>query len=165
MEGKALTARDEALMARALDLADLARTRGQFPYGAVVTNADGEVLGEGHNLIRSDVDPSAHGEIVAIREACRRLGSWRLRDCTLYTSCEPCLLCCFVIVKSGIRRVLFGARGTDVPIYRPLLGADLEEVAEWVNAQRDWRPITVVGDVMRERARETLAAFPWTELG
>jgi tRNA(adenine34) deaminase len=165
MQGSVLTPRDEALMAHALDLADLAVTRGQMPFGAVVTGADGEILGEGHNLIRSELDPSAHGEIVAIREACRRLGTWRLKGCTLYTSCEPCLLCSFVIVKSRIRRVVFAARGRDMPAYRPLLEADLTEVATWVNAQPGWPPIVVIGDVMRERARDTLVAFSRSEPG
>jgi tRNA(adenine34) deaminase len=165
MRENGVTPQDEALMALALDLAGLAVTRGQMPFGAVVTGADGEILGEGHNLIRSELDPSAHGEIVAIREACRRLGTWRLTGCTLYTSCEPCLLCSFVIVKSRIRRIVFAARGRDVPRYRPLLDADLTEVAAWVNAQSGWPPIVVIGDVMRERARETLAAFSWGEPG
>jgi Cytidine and deoxycytidylate deaminase zinc-binding region len=103
---------------------------------------------EGHNTVRADLDPSAHGEIVAIRVACRSLGTWQLKSCELYTSCEPCLLCSFVIIKIGIRRVVFAARGTDVPTYRPLLGADLAEAADWVNAQPDWTPIEVVGDFM-----------------
>src|SRR5262249_16298285 len=117
---------------------------------------------EGHNTVRSDLDPSAHGEIVAIREACRRVGTWQLDGSMLYTSCEPCLLCSFVIVKIGIRRVVFAARGTDVPGYRPLLRADFAEVAVWVNARPDWAGIEVVAEFMRERAREILAAFPWT---
>jgi len=153
---------DRHLMERALRQAEIAMTRGQTPFGAVVVSTDGRVIGEGHNTVRADLDPSAHGEIVAIREACRGLGSWRLTGCALYTSCEPCLLCSFVIVKIGIRRVIFAARGTDVPSYRPLLGVDFAGAAEWVNAQPDWAPIEVIGDFMGDRAREILAAFPWS---
>jgi tRNA(Arg) A34 adenosine deaminase TadA len=155
--------RDEALMTRALELAETAVSRGQTPFGAVVVDRDGVVVGEGHNTVRADLDPSAHGEIVAIRAACRRLGTWELKQlkgATLYTSCEPCLLCSFVIVKSGLRRVVFAARSTDVPRYRPLLG-DLRVAAAWVNAQPDWPPLEVVGDFMRDRARAIIATFPW----
>ena len=153
---------DARFMARALELAELAVTRGQTPFGAVVVDRDGQVTGEGHNTVRADRDPTAHGEIVAIRAAWRHLGAWqRLVGSTLYTSCEPCLLCSFVITQIGIGRVVYAARGTDVPTYRPLLGADLSGAAAWVNAQPDWTPIEVVGDFMRPRALETIAAFPW----
>ena len=152
--------RDADLMTRALELAETAVSRGQTPFGAVVVDRDGVVVGEGHNTVRADLDPSAHGEIVAIRTACRRLGTWQLKGAALYTSCEPCLLCSFVIVKSGLRRVVFAARSTDVPGYRPLLG-DLRVAAAWVNAQPDWPPLEVVGDFMRDRAREIIATFSW----
>jgi hypothetical protein len=75
------------------------------------------------------------------------------------------LLCSFVITQIGIGRVVFAARGTDVPTYRPLLGANLAAAAEWVNAQPDWRPLEVLGDFMRARALETIAAFPWGQAG
>ena len=146
---------DARFMARALELAELAVTRGQTPFGAVVVDRDGQVTGEGHNTVRADRDPTAHGEIVAIRAAWRHLGAWqRLAGSTLYTSS-------FVITQIGLGRVVYAARGTDVPTYRPLLGADLSGAAAWVNAQPDWTPIEVVRDFMRPRALETIAAFPW----
>jgi tRNA(adenine34) deaminase len=153
---------DARFMARALELAELAVTRGQTPFGAVVVDRGGQVTGEGHNTVRADRDPAAHGEIVAIRAAWRHQGAWqRLAGSTLYASCEPCLLCAFVIAQIGVARVVYAARGTDVPGYRPLLGADLRGAARWVNAQPDWTPIEVVGDFMRARALEAIAAFPW----
>jgi tRNA(Arg) A34 adenosine deaminase TadA len=106
--------------------------------------------------------PAAHSEIVAIRNAWRRLGAWPLlAGSTLYSSCEPCLLCSFVITQIGFSRAVFAARGTDVPGHRPLLGVDLAKVAAWVNAQPDWAPLEVVSDFMRERALELMTAFPW----
>jgi tRNA(adenine34) deaminase len=151
-------------MARALELAEIAVTRGQTPFGAVVVDREGQLVGEGHNTVRADRDPTAHGEIVALRDAWRRLGAWpALRGATVYTSCEPCLLCSFVITQVGIGRVVFAARGTDVPGYRPLLGGDLTLAAAWVNAQPDWTPLEVVGDFMRAGALETIAGFPWTQ--
>jgi tRNA(adenine34) deaminase len=157
-------ARDAHFMERALELAETAVTRGQTPFGAVIVDRDGQFVGEGHNTVRADRDPTAHGEIVAIRDAWRRLGTWQqLIGGTLYTSCEPCLLCSFVITQIGIGRVVFAARGMDVPTYRPLLGADLTVAAAWVNAQSDWPPLEVVGDFMRARALETITVFPWEQ--
>jgi tRNA(Arg) A34 adenosine deaminase TadA len=110
-------------------------------------------VGEGHNRVRADLDPAAHSEIVAIRNAWSRLDAWQmLADSTLYSSCEPCLLCSFVITQIGFRRVVFATRGTDVPGYKPLLGPDLAKAAVWVNAQPAWAPLEVLGDFMRERA-------------
>jgi tRNA(adenine34) deaminase len=155
---------DAHFMELALRLAETAISRGQTPFGAVIVDRDGQVVGQGHNTVRADRDPTAHGEIVAIRDAWRRLGAWqRLTGSSLYTSCEPCLLCSFVITQLGVGRVVFAARGTDVPTYKPLLGADLTAAAAWVNAQADWPPLEVVGDFMRERARAIIAAFPWEQ--
>jgi tRNA(adenine34) deaminase len=161
MPTSAPTDQDRHFMERALRQAELALTRGQTPFGAVVVSPEGQVIGEGHNTVRADLDPSAHGEIVAIRVACRQRGTWRLSGCALYTSCEPCLLCSFVIAQIGIRRVVYAARGTDVPTYRPLLGADFQEAVEWLDTRPDWAPIEVVADLMGDRAREIIAAFPW----
>jgi tRNA(adenine34) deaminase len=154
---------DGHFMALALQQAEIALTKGQTPCGAVILDRDGQLIGEGHNTVRADRDPAAHGEIVAIRDAWRRVGD-RQRLCggTVYTTIEPCLLCSFVITQFGFRRVVFAARGTDVPTYRPLLGADLVEAAAWVNAQPDWTPLEVVGDFMREPSLKIIAAFPWT---
>lgn len=157
-------AKDSQFMELALKQAETAVSKGQTPFGAVLVDREGRLVGEGHNTVRADRDPAAHAEIAAIRDAWRRLGSWQaLAGSTLYSSCEPCLLCSFVITQIRIGRVVFAARGTDVPTYKPLLGADLSKAAEWVNAQPDWAPLAVVGDFMRERALQTIAAFAWAE--
>jgi tRNA(Arg) A34 adenosine deaminase TadA len=97
-----LTDRDLELMELALELAEEAVGAGQEPFGAVVATADGAILGRGHNTVRADLDPTAHGEIVAIRDAWRRAGSWgALRGATLYSSCAPCLACSFVTCRRG----------------------------------------------------------------
>ncbi|HET8680010.1 MAG TPA: nucleoside deaminase [bacterium] len=156
---------DAHFMELALKQAEAAVSKGQTPFGAVVVDRDGRLIGEGHNTVRADLDPTAHGEVVAIRDAWRRVGaSQRLAGTTLYTSCEPCLLCSFVITQIGISRVVFAARGVDVPTYKPLLGADLTKVAAWVNAQPGWAPLEVVGDFMREPARAIIASFPWAQV-
>jgi tRNA(adenine34) deaminase len=152
-----LTEPDERFLERALELAEEGLAAGQHPFGAVVVSAGGEVLGEGHNTVPADLDPTAHGEVVAIRDAWRRSGDWEaLRGGTLYSSCEPCLSCSFVTLQAGIARVVFAAYGSDVPGYRAPLGGGITVVAEWVSAQPDWAPLEVVGGVERERAAELL---------
>ncbi len=154
---------DTSSMDRALRQAEAAVRSGQTPFGAVVVDRQGSLIGEGHNRARAERDRAAHGEVVAIRDAWRRLGERRmLAGATLYTTCDPCLLCSVVITQIGFRRVVFAARGADVPTYKPLLGANLVEAAAWVNAQADWTPLEVVADFMRERAVSILATFPWT---
>jgi len=153
---------DRPFMQAALDLARVAATKGQTPFGAVVVDLAGTIVGEGHNRVRADHDPAAHGEIVAMRDAWSKLGARdALTACTLYTSCEPCLLCSFAITQFKMRRVVFAARASDVPTYRSLLDADLSQAAEWVNQRRDWSPIEVRGEFMREEALEILKAFAW----
>jgi tRNA(Arg) A34 adenosine deaminase TadA len=155
---------DARFMELALRHAATAVSSGQTPFGAVLVGRDGQLIGEGHNTVRADLDPTAHAEIVAIRQAWRRLGRWRmLAGSSLYSSCEPCLLCSFAITQIGVSRVVFAAYGRDVPTYKPLLDAELAEVAAWVNAQRDWAPLEVVGGFMRERALEMISLFPWLE--
>jgi tRNA(adenine34) deaminase len=150
-------------MELALRQAEAAISMGQTPFGAVVLDPEGNLIGEGHNRVRADLDPTAHGEIVATRAAWRRLGSWeKLAGGVVHTS-DPCLLCSFVIPQIPLRRVVFAARGTDVPSYKPLLGADLTEGAAWVNAQGDWAKLEVVGDLMRDRALKIIAKFPWAQ--
>jgi tRNA(Arg) A34 adenosine deaminase TadA len=77
----------------------------------------GKVLGRGHNLVGSDNDPTAHGEVVAIRATCRALKTVRLEGATLYTTCEPCLMCTSAIMWAGIGRVVIGATWADAPDY------------------------------------------------
>lgn len=95
-------------MARALELARAGALRGEVPVGAVIVRG-GEVIAEAHNRTVEDCDPTAHAEAVAIRRAARRLGDWRLEDCTLYTTLEPCALCAGAAVLARIPRLVFGA--------------------------------------------------------
>ncbi len=92
----------------AFDAARAAAERGEVPVGAVVVR-DGEVLAAAGNRTLEDADPTAHAEMLAIREACRRLGSERLVGCDLYVTLEPCAMCAAAISFARIRRVYFGA--------------------------------------------------------
>lgn len=101
---------DERMMARALDLAREAAAMGEVPVGAVVyRTATGEVLGEGFNRREVDRDPSAHAEFIAIQRACAAAGDWRLNDCSLAVTLEPCPMCAGLIVNARVGRLVYGA--------------------------------------------------------
>ena len=94
-------------MRRAIALANASVERGGGPFGAVIVK-DGEVIAEGSNSVTLNTDPTAHAEVTAIREACRKLGTFHLEDCTIYTSCEPCPMCLGAIYWAGIKRIYYG---------------------------------------------------------
>ena len=96
------------MMAEALQLAAQAAALGEVPVGALVVRA-GEIVGRGHNQPISSGDPSAHAEMIALRQAAQTLGSYRLNGCDLYVTLEPCTMCAGAIVQARIDRLLFGA--------------------------------------------------------
>jgi len=103
----------EALLARAIGLAEEnVRSGTGGPFGVVIAR-DGVVLAEGTNLVTSTLDPTAHAEVVAIRAACRALGSFQLENCVLYASCEPCPMCLGAIYWARPRAVWFAAGRAD----------------------------------------------------
>lgn len=96
-------------MHRALDQAHKALAAGEVPVGAVIVNAEGEIIGEGFNRPVSEHDPCAHAEIEALRAAGRRLGNYRIDGCTLYVTLEPCMMCLGAIINARVARVVYGA--------------------------------------------------------
>lgn len=96
-------------MRQALAEAALAPATGDVPVGALVLGPDGSVIGRGHNEREADGDPTAHAEMLAIREAARAVGEWRLTGCTLVVTLEPCTMCAGAIVLSRLDRVVYGA--------------------------------------------------------
>lgn len=96
-------------MARALELARAAAAAGEVPVGAVLTAADGTLLAEAHNLTRSRPDPTAHAEMLVLREAALRLRSERLTGCTLTVTLEPCPMCAAAIAEARIARLTYAA--------------------------------------------------------
>src|SRR5262245_57420657 len=99
---------DVAMMREALSLADLAAQQGEVPVGALVVK-DGKIVGRGHNAPISSRDPTAHAEIRALRDAARALGNYRLGECTLYVTLEPCAMCAGAIMHARIARLVYGA--------------------------------------------------------
>jgi tRNA(adenine34) deaminase len=100
---------DKIFMQQALSLAKQAMNEGEVPVGAVVVK-NGEIIGSGYNLRENKGMATAHAEILAIEEACRKLGTWRLLGCTLYVTLEPCPMCAGAIVNSRIERVVYGVK-------------------------------------------------------
>ncbi len=100
---------DEEYMLKALALAKKAYDLGECPVGAIVVDPEGKVIGEGYNLREQLQSPTAHAEIIAIEQAAKALGQWRLCGCTLYVTLEPCPMCAGAIMNSRLKRVVYGA--------------------------------------------------------
>lgn len=101
--------RDEEFMRLAIEQAQLAAQLGEIPVGAVVVKDD-QVIGRGYNRREIDSSATAHAEVLAIEDACKHLGTWRLSDCELYVTLEPCPMCAGAIINARIRRVIYGAK-------------------------------------------------------
>ena len=104
-----MIASDESWMAEALKLARAAELAGEVPVGAVVVAADGALLGRGYNRTLLDVDPTAHAELVALREAAWKCGNHRLLGATVYVTIEPCVMCVGALIQARIARLVYGA--------------------------------------------------------
>lgn len=108
-----MTDRDIELMRRAINLAEEGMTNNHGgPFGCVIAK-DGAIIAEGYNRVTSTNDPTAHAEVVAIREACKKLGTFQLNGCTLYTSCEPCPMCFGAIYWARPDKVYFACNKKD----------------------------------------------------
>ena len=137
-------------MTAALELAREAGRVGEVPVGAVVVVA-GRVVGRGYNRREIDQDPLAHAELLALREACRTLGRWRLTDATLYVTLEPCVMCAGALVQARVGRLVFGAAD-------PKYGA----VGSQFDLPRDARlnhRVAVTGGIEGDAGRALLDAF------
>ncbi|QPC47950.1 tRNA adenosine(34) deaminase TadA [Mangrovibacillus cuniculi] len=100
---------DSYFMEQAIAEAEKARAIGEVPIGAVVVLNE-EIIGRGHNLRETTQQATTHAEVIAIEQACKKIGSWRLEDTTLYVTLEPCPMCSGAIILSRVKRVVYGAR-------------------------------------------------------
>jgi tRNA(adenine34) deaminase len=141
---------DEDFMAEALRLAAIARERGEVPVGAVVVR-DGVVIGEGFNQPIGTSDPTAHAEIVALREAGRRTNNYRLTGASLYVTIEPCQMCVGAMVHARIARLVYGTRE---PRAGAIESATRAHEHPWLNHRME-----AVGGVREEECREVIQAF------
>jgi tRNA(adenine34) deaminase len=141
---------DERFMREALAEADLAEARGEVPIGAVIVK-DGAVIARGHNLRETSQDPSAHAELIAMRAAAARLGTFRLEGTTCYVTLEPCPMCAGALVLARVPRVVYGCEdpkaGATTTLYQ--IGSDTR-----LNHRFE-----LVPGVLREACAEKLSAF------
>ncbi len=141
------------MMLRALDLAQAAAAEREVPVGAVVyRTASGEVLGTGSNRRENDRQPHAHAEFTAIVNACAAIGDWRLNDCTLVVTLEPCPMCAGLIVNARVGRVVYGARD-------PKAGAVASLMQLLSDARLNHRPTEIVEGLMAEESAALLKQF------
>ena len=99
----------EKYMREALNEAKKAELLGEVPIGAVIVHQD-KIIARGHNKKESSKKATAHAEIIAIEKACKSLGDWRLSECSLYVTVEPCLMCCGAIIQARLKKLVYGAK-------------------------------------------------------
>ena len=138
-------------MQAALSLAKVAADNGDVPVGAIVVNEAGEILGTGQNLREQSNDPTAHAEVIAIRQAAEKIGSWRLDDLTIVVTLEPCAMCAGAIAQSRIKRLVFGA-------WDEKAGA-VGSVMDVIRDPRALTKVEVVTGIMEKECSEVLSNF------
>ncbi len=141
---------DITMMRRALALATQAAAMGEVPVGAVVYRGQ-DILGEAHNLRETEQDPTAHAEVIALRAAAKRVGSWRLVDCTLAVTLEPCPMCAGALVNSRVPRLVYGADD-------PKMGCVSSLHALCTDPRFNHR-LEVIPGVLADESAEVLRAF------
>jgi tRNA(adenine34) deaminase len=141
---------DRDFMREALSEAAAAQRLGEVPIGAVVVQ-DGRIIARGYNLRETSNDPTTHAEMVAIRQAAGVLDSWRLLDCTLYVTLEPCVMCMGAIILGRIPRLVFGCRD-------PRAGA-VGSIYDFSTDNRFNHRVAVTEGVLGEECSEILSSF------
>jgi tRNA(adenine34) deaminase len=142
---------DEQLMRLALEQAEVAASVGEVPVGAVLMSSSGLVIARNYNRRESDHDPTAHAEMLTIREAAEILGRWRLTGTVLAVTLEPCLMCAGAIILARISRLIYGASD-------PKTGA-VSSLFTTLNDSRLNHQVVVEGGLLAESSRELLQAF------
>jgi tRNA(adenine34) deaminase len=138
-------------MQAALSLAKVAADKGDVPVGAIVVNETGEILGTGQNLREQSNDPTAHAEVIAIRQAAEKIGSWRLDDLTIVVTLEPCAMCAGAILQSRLKQLVFGA-------WDEKAGA-VGSVLDVIRDPRALNKVEVITGVMEQECSEVLSNF------
>ena len=138
-------------MQAALSLAKVAADKGDVPVGAIVVNEAGEILGTGQNLREQSNDPTAHAEVIAIRQAAEKIGSWRLDDLTIVVTLEPCAMCAGAIAQSRIKRLVFGA-------WDEKAGA-VGSVMDVIRDPRALTKVEVITGIMEKECSQVLSDF------
>lgn len=138
-------------MARAIAQAAAAGAAGEVPVGAIIVGPQGEVLAAAENRRERDCDPTAHAEIIALRQAGQRLGNWHLNECILYVTLEPCPMCAGAIVLARLGLLVYGASD-------PKTGA-VRTVLNLPDSPASFHKLKVVGQVLATECRQQLQAW------
>jgi tRNA(adenine34) deaminase len=138
-------------MSRALELAQAAGDAGEVPVGAVIINSTGYLLAEGENRKERDKDPTAHAEILAIKTAATTLQNWRLNECTLYATLEPCPMCAGAIVQARLGLLVYGVDDTKTGAIRT--------VANIPDSAASNHRLQVIGGILESACRQQLQAW------
>jgi tRNA(adenine34) deaminase len=144
------TVDDRILMRLALDQAAMSAAAGEVPVGALIVH-EGAILAQSHNHRETWQDPTAHAEMIVIREAAKRLGRWRLIETTLFVTLEPCAMCLGAVILARIPRLVFGARD-------PKAGA-CGSVLDFAGDRRLNHRVEVVGGVLEDESQRMLSKF------
>ncbi len=138
-------------MQQAISYANEAAEHNDVPVGALVVNEQGEILGTGHNLREESNDPTAHAEIVAMRNAASNIGNWRMDELTMIVTLEPCAMCAGAISQSRFKRLVFGA-------WDEKAGA-VGSVWDVIRDQRNLNKVEVVSGILEKECSEILTNF------
>lgn len=142
---------DKEYMKIALELAQQAFEIDEVPVGAIIVKkSTGEIVGKGFNRRETDKNPLAHAEIAAIKQASQTLGGWRLIDCEMYVTLEPCPMCCGAIINSRIERVIFGADD--------LKSGSVQSVVNMFDLPFNHKP-EIVSGILKEECSEIISNF------
>ncbi len=141
---------DEDFMREALAEAETALLEGEVPVGAVIT-LEGRIIGRGHNRVIGRNDPTAHAEVMALRDAARQIGNYRLTDATLYSTIEPCAMCAGAIVHARIARLVYGAPDPKAGAVETHFGIC---TADFLNHR-----VGVKGRVLEDESRSMIQSF------
>jgi len=150
--------RHEQHMRLAIQAARRAAEKGGASIGAVIIDAEGELVSEGHSLVAPDCDPTSHAEMNAIRTATRKLGRVHLRECTLYSTLEPCSMCLGATAWAGLGEVVFGADGSVTPEhYYDQVGYSAVRASRNTRRDGDRQPLLVQGRVLLSETASLLS--------
>lgn len=141
---------DEFYLKHAIALAEKGMDKhGGGPFGAVIVDENGHIIGEGFNQVTPGNDPTAHAEVVAIRNACQKLGTFQLNNCTIYASCEPCPMCLGAIYWARPKRIVFACSRQDAAF----IGFDDEFLYEEIGKEIHERHIPT-SQILREKGKK-----------
>lgn len=151
-----ITDSDIEFMRKAIEISQISIEEGGGPFGAVIVQG-GIIVSTGNNRVTKNNDPTAHAEIEAIRDACKKLGKFKLSNCTIYTSCEPCPMCLGAIYWAGIKRVFYGNNREDAKV----IDFDDSFIYDELNLKNEDKSIEMI-NILHE---EAIVAFEkWSKL-